>query len=145
MTARISGYQSSGCRTVLILGLFAVLSEGAITNLSAQEQSPPLKGDETLCMARAKPDGSHELPIVLQSADSEAMRAIGFVEIACSGAFETHSDILEWRDKACEMAADPDGRMQEVIKGRFGARPAVFCGMAEAAVGQWQVSKQEGN
>lgn len=98
-----------------------------------------------ICMSKEDPGEPLPLRIVLPTHDVEAMRAIGFEEISCAEAFASTEEILEWREKACAMASNPDERLQELIETKFGARPAVFCGMAELAIGQWRQPLSQGN
>lgn len=102
-------------------------------------------GLELVCMVQVAKGDDRSLSIVLPAGDAAAMRSLGFSEVPCRDAFASRAAILKWRDRACEMAANPDERMQELVENRFGARPAVFCGMAEAAIGQWRRSRSAGN
>ena len=102
-------------------------------------------GPELVCMVQVAKGDDRSLSIVLPAGDAAAMRSLGFSEVPCRDAFASRAAILKWRDRTCEMAANPDERMQELVENRFGARPAVFCGMAEAAIGQWRRSRSAGN
>lgn len=110
----------------------------ALHGLSAQSQpsGPP---SERLCMTRAADGNSGS--IVLPPSGVEAMRAKGFVEEPCAQAFASEAKQFEWRDKICVFAATMPEGMQEQMAGMMGEHPAVLCGMAEQALGQWDQSQ----
>lgn len=129
-------------RLALVASACAVVFTIPVAPTKAQT---PLGGDSApVCMTKGGADTS-SLNIVLPDSDSKAMRALGFEEVPCGKAFGSPQEIIEWRDRACAMAANSDERLQELIESKFGARPAVFCGMAELAVGQWRQPSSQGN
>lgn len=110
----------------------------AFHGLSAQTTSSGA-ASEKVCMTRAANGNSGS--IVLPPSAVEAMTAKGFVEEPCAQAFASEAEQFEWRDKICVFAATMPEGMQEQLAGMMGEHPAVLCGMAEQALGQWDQSQ----
>lgn len=91
-----------------------------------------------VCMAHGDLTDDRTLKIVVPRKDERAMSAQGFLAVECEDAFASRAEMSAWRDRVCTMAASSDQRMQDLIAIRYGAAPSAFCGMAEAALSQWQ-------
>ncbi len=122
--------------------LFAV--DAAVAQQPAgQASKKPLS--DSLCLVRSvglegKKTG---MAIIVPAAQATAMLKRGFAPVPCQSAFAAPKAATDWRDKVCNMASNPNEKVQDQLEKFLGERPNVLCGMAEQVVGQWQVSPQK--
>lgn len=98
---------------------------------------PAATNPAPVCMARTAGDGS-VLSIILPARDAQGLMAKGFVAVPCEIAFPTEQQREEWKDAICTIASEWREELQEHFERERGERPAVLCGMAEAAVAPWE-------
>ncbi len=93
-----------------------------------------------VCMTREyEAEGRKQaFEIITVASDARALRANGFVATDCKTIFPTTAQRERYRDKVCVMAARFSDEVQAQFAELLGERPAVLCGMAELAVGQWE-------
>lgn len=133
---------------------FTALASILVTCLFVQPanaQSTPRSQDETeverqpICMARAQRDVPHvkaaqrgkNFFIVAAPRTAPSFEAKGFSRISCQEAGLTRAtDLLEYRNRVCEMAAYGNGAIQNQIERAIGERPAVLCANAEWFMGR---------
>lgn len=101
------------------------------TSAGAQTSGDPI------CMVRADV-GEGDAVVVVTASDIPGLEAKGFQRVACAGAFGSHVGLVSFRDAICTIASIPDKATQDTYEAQFGERPAVLCGMAERALGQWK-------
>jgi hypothetical protein len=96
-----------------------------------------------VCMTREyEADGrKRAFEIITVASDVRALQTKGFVVADCKAAFRTADQQERYRDKVCVMAARFSDEVQTQFAELLGERPAVLCGMAELAVGQWEPSE----
>jgi hypothetical protein len=96
------------------------------------------------CMERPS-RGSGEQPtrIVAPRASVELMEGKGFTEFDCDRGGFPMNQRFAFQSRVCRMAAEHPEGMQQQFEKILGERPAVLCGMAEVALGQWDVREAQ--
>lgn len=90
-----------------------------------------------VCLVREGLRGNDPLHIVAPASDAAALKAKGFVAADCGDpAFSRNRQIAQ-RDLMCRIAANEPEGIQLQFEHMLGERPAVLCGVAEAALGAW--------
>jgi hypothetical protein len=128
---RISPYGS------IILAAMTIAPAGGLSGASFA-QGPSSSEKALVCMVRKGSDGK-PLAIILPALAEKAMRDKGFVPEDCVANFDTPASREDYRNLVCHMAANYRADQILVFERRYGERPGVLCGMAEVAVGQWQL------
>jgi hypothetical protein len=125
---------------VAAIASLGVLASSVPSPSLAQESSPSIP-DNSVCMMRmvanVEGNGVEPFNVMLLQSDVRAMSAVGFVITPCTGAFASRAHMIRWRDDICKITATAAEPIQEMLARRLGARPAVFCGMAQQVLGQW--------
>mgnify|MGYP006910663630 CR=1 FL=1 len=114
----------------------AVLLGGSMLPANAQS-SQNEERSAMRCMIRILPDET-TFPIIVQASNTSAMRAQGYEATPCRNVFPTAESRERWRDQICQITSTWRDELQRNFEEVRGVRPAVLCGMAEQAVGQWQ-------
>ena len=137
-------HAASGSRLVSLGAGLLLLAEAA----GAQEGPPPADAAQLapVCMTgtwrdveqvRAENKGK-KFPMVVAARDVPALQGAGFEIVECKTSdLASEPKRTAWRDQVCEMAAYGNEAVQNQLERALGARPAVLCGSAELAVGQW--------
>lgn len=119
---------------MLVSGFIFSLSRPGL--LQAQSHAVGAPEQKVVCMERVTNKGP-SLSILTPSISAEAMEAKGFEIVPCSRKFATQEQQEKWRDSICQIAASWRPDLQDHFELTRGERPAVLCGMAEMAIGQW--------
>lgn len=127
---RNSNYICAAACTI-VLGATTV-SSFAVPVLAQTASKPPL-----VCLVREGLPGNDPLHIVAPASDAAALKAKGFVASDCGNAAFSRDRQILLRDRMCRIAADEPEGIQLQFEHMLGERPAVLCGVAEAALGAW--------
>lgn len=93
--------------------------------------------NDVMCLVRAGKAGNEPLNIVVPSRDAAALKVKGFELADCRGTPFSRAAQIALRDRVCRIAADEPEGIQLQFEHILGERPAVLCGLAEAAQGVW--------
>lgn len=125
------------------LGSRVIICSAAALMLWLSPAMPALaqSGGETsgltpICLVNA--NSQSDAVIVVSAADVPALEAKGFEVVNCANSFGSETSLQSYRDAICTIASIPDKATQDLYEEQFGERPAVLCGMAERALGQWK-------
>jgi hypothetical protein len=115
----------------ILLGALPASSLGGPA-LAQAASRPPLD-----CLVREGLPGNDPLHIVAPASDAAALKAKGFAAADCGDAAFSRDRQIALRDRMCRIAADEPEGIQLQFERILGERPAVLCGVAEAALGAW--------
>lgn len=119
--------------SMILLGALPA-SSLAVPALAQTASKPPL-----VCLVREGLPGNDPLHIVAPASDAAALKAKGFVAADCGDAAFSRDRQIALRDRMCRIAADEPEGIQLQFDRILGERPAVLCGVAEAALGSWDI------
>ena len=87
-----------------------------------------------------------KFPMVVAASDVPALEGAGFEQVDCNVSdLASEPRRTAWRDQVCEMAAYGNEAVQNQLARALGEQPAVLCGSAELALGQWQPKTKDKN
>lgn len=115
----------------MLVGAMAASSLG-VPALAQSASKPPL-----VCLVREGLPSNDPLYIVAPASDAAALKAKGFVAADCGNTAFSRDRQIALRDRICRIAADEPEGIQLQFEHMLGERPAVLCGVAEAALGAW--------
>lgn len=135
---------ASGLRLAIVVCASLIAVDPALAQLSVGPTSKkPLSDAQCLVRAVGLEGKKSGMAIIVPAAQATAMLKRGFAPVPCQSAFAAPKAATDWRDKVCNMASNPNEKVQDQLEKFLGERPNVLCGMAEQVVGQWQVSPQK--
>lgn len=117
-----------------LVALVAMATASSYANPAlAQTASKP----SLVCLVREGLPGNDPLQIVAPASDAAALKVKGFVAADCGDAAFARDRQIALRDRMCRIAANEPEGIQLQFEHILGERPAVLCGIAEAALGAW--------
>lgn len=122
--------------TMFALG-FMALSTAAPQAPALAQSEPGGQNATALCMIGTPATGGR-FAIIVPAADARHMRMKGFEPVQCDDVFASQAERQAFRDSICWIASSWREDLQQHFERERGERPAVLCGMAEIAVGQWE-------
>ena len=129
--------KKSALGAALALSLVSITSPSATAQAASDRVDPAavLPGG-AVCMSRVIRD-EDRFWIIVPAKDARTMMVKGFVPGHCRMAFGSQEQREAWRDQICHIASTWREDLQDHFEKTRGERPAVLCGMAELAIGQW--------
>ena len=126
------------CQTTTMFALSLAALTAAVPQAPALGQTEAIRQNATsICMIGTSPYGNR-FAIIVPATDTGHMRAKGFEPGQCEDAFASQAEREAFRDSICWIASSWREDLQQHFERERGERPAVLCGMAEIAVGQWE-------
>ena len=120
-----------------LLCLCMILALGQQQSVQAQTRSPS-ENATPACMERTS-RGGDTIAVILPRSNSKKLQAKGFKNVSCNKRFRTEAERIAYRDAICAIASSWRLELQAHFERVHGERPAVLCGMAEAAMNsQWK-------